>query len=81
MSIEEINDDKPQVYIHKNRVYVSCIYQPELVTTLNAMTERWWSPKLRECSFAEESLGDFIAKHDAHMLKHNVIIYMMHDGL
>jgi hypothetical protein len=81
MSIEEITDDKTQVYTHKNRAYVSCIYQPELVTSLNKMKKRWWSPKLREWSFAEESLDEFLASNDAHILKHNVIIYKLHDEI
>jgi hypothetical protein len=79
MSIEEFTDDTTQVYTHKNRAYVSCIYQPELVTSLNKMQKRWWSPKLREWSFAEESLDEFLTNNKARVLQHNVIIYMMHD--
>jgi hypothetical protein len=81
MSIQEINDDKPQVYTYNNRVYVSCIYDPKLVTTIGGMKKRWWSPKLREWSFDEESLAEFMAKHDTHLLSHNVIIYKMHDEI
>jgi hypothetical protein len=79
MLIEEVKEDKIQLYILKNRVYVSFTYDPEVVKTVKLMKKWFWSARLREWSFDLDCLSDFVGLHDVHMLKHNVIIWKLHD--
>jgi hypothetical protein len=75
MSIQEIEDSKIQLYSRKNRVFLTFPYNDKVVQSVKSMQKAYWSHKLREWSFDEDSLGDFVGLHDCHMLSQDMIIF------
>jgi hypothetical protein len=81
MSIQEIEDSKEQLFSRKNRVFVSFPYNDKVVQSVRSMKKAWWSQKLREWSFDEESLGEFVGLHDCLMLSQDMIIFKEKDNV
>jgi hypothetical protein len=76
MSIEENNQSAPQMYMRRNRCFVSFPYDSRIVDTVRLMQNRWYTPKTREWSFNGSCKDEFITVHPNTIeLKYDMIIY------